>query len=120
MSMDKINGSPLIRSPLVDKFTRAGEQANTRQSGEASDGAERPSGGTPVDRAEISEAARGLMELRQTVDVGRAALEALPDIRQDKVDQARERIASGYYESVVVRDDVAAKLGTILTDMDSL
>ena len=60
------------------------------------------------------------MEIRQTVELGRDAMEALPDVRDNKLAEARERLAKGYYNSVEVTNDMAAKLNKTFDAMDEL
>jgi anti-sigma28 factor (negative regulator of flagellin synthesis) len=40
---------------------------------------------------------------KRQVDTAKAALAKTPDVRQDRVDQAKQRAASGYYETPEVR-----------------
>ena len=68
------------------------------------------------DKAEISTRARELVDLRAAVDAGRTAMGEEPDLRAGKVAQARERLASGFYQSSEVRDQVAGKLARMFMD----
>lgn len=118
MAMDKINGSPLLRQGLLDRFRGA-------ERGQAQPGAtETPAQGTnpavTADKADISDAARKLVDLRQAVDAGRAALAQLPDVRPEKVAAARERLATGFYHSVEVRQAVAERVGGVINSLDNL
>ena len=121
MAMDKINGSPLPQQGILGN-TRQNERVGN---GSRNDGgvtgapapASQPLGG---DTAQISDSAHRLMELRLAVDTGRAALELLPEIREEKVAQARERLNSGFYESAAVRDKVAGDIGGVIASMDNL
>jgi len=60
-----------------------------------------------------------LVELKQAVEVGKAALAALPDVREDRVAQARERMAEGFYHSIAVREKVAERLSGVLGALDA-
>ncbi len=119
MAMDKINGSPLTQPGILDRF-----QVN----GKGKDESERTLGknnGThggpaPSDTAEISDNAHQLMDLRAAVDVGRLAIQNAPDVREDKIAEARKRLEQGFYNSPVVQDQVAGVLGNVLTKMDEL
>ena len=71
-------------------------------------------------RLEISEAARRLVDLKLAVDSGREALTALPDVRPEKVAAARERLATGFYHSVEVRQAVAGRLVGVIGDLENL
>jgi len=68
------------------------------------------------DKAEISARAHEILELRQAVDAGRSVLASEPELRADKLAQARDRMASGFYHSAEVRDQVAGKLTTMFMD----
>ena len=61
-----------------------------------------------------------MADLRAAVDTGRAALDALPDVRQDKLAEVRDRLDKGYYQSVEVIQTIAEKLGPVLEGMDEL
>ncbi len=117
MSMDKINGSPLMRPELLDRFKV--DKKDTEDS-------EKPSAmntsnqAAPADRAEISDTAHQLMDLRAAVDVGRMSLDNIPDVREDKVAEAKKRLEQGYYNSSVVKDEVAASLASLFGKMDEL
>lgn len=121
MAMDKINGSTGTRPGQVDQYqsTRRGERAEdgAGAGGEASQPAP-ASGG--ADTAEISAAARRMADLRQAVDVGRAAMGALPEVREDVVQQVRRRLQEGYYQSVEVTDTVAQRLAPVLKGLQDL
>lgn len=118
MAMDKINGSPLSRQNAVDLFR--GTERGTAGGGARATGAGESPAGASGDRAQISEAARRLVDLKQAVDAGREALAALPDTRPEKVAAARERLATGFYHSVEVRGAVAGRLVGVLDDLDNL
>ena len=120
MAMNNINGSQPYSPSLVDKF--AGTPQAQERAGEAVADKDKATARQlrSGDKAEISDAARNLMDLRQAIDAGRAAMEALPDIRQDKVDEAKTRLDQGYYNSVEVRDQVAERLQRVIEDMDQL
>ena len=120
MAMDKINSSPLLRPSSLDTFqtTRKGED---RPAGTGSADAGAPAAGTQAtaDKAEISAEARQLVDLRQAVDAGREALAALPDVRQERVADARQKLQAGFYNSSEVLDQVAEKLGKVLAAIPS-
>jgi hypothetical protein len=118
MAMDKINGSPVLRQGLLDRFRgseRGGAQPGTP------DAAGQPAA-TPkaADKADISDAARRLVDLRAAVDAGRAALAEVPDVRPEKVAAARERLATGFYHSTEVRQAVAGRIGDVIANLENL
>jgi len=118
MAMDKINGSPLLRQGILDRFrgTERGSTGSGTSGGAAAEG----TAGVARDQATISEAARQLVDLKQAVDVGRNALAALPDVRPEKVAAARERLATGFYHSVEVRQAVAERVAGVINSLDNL
>jgi hypothetical protein len=118
MAMDKINGSPVPRQGLLDRFRGAERGANG--TGAELGATTEPKTTAGADKADISEAARKLVDLRQAVDVGRNALAALPDVRPEKVAAARERLATGFYHSVEVRQAVAERVSAVVSGLDNL
>jgi hypothetical protein len=118
MAMDRINGSPLLRQNQIDRFQGSERPRGDSGAGEAA-GAP-PASGAEIDRAEISDTARKLVDLRQAVMVGRSALGGLPDVREDRVAQVRERLAMGYYQSAEVTSKVAEKVAGVVGAMGEL
>lgn len=68
------------------------------------------------DRAEISVEAHDMLELRKAVDAGRSVLAHEPDVRAEKVALAKERLASGFYQSAEVRDRVSTRLSYLFME----
>ena len=118
MAMEKINGSPLLRQGILDRFRGAERGAN--QAGADPGSIADPNLGSTADKADISDAARRLIDLRQAVDVGRRALADLPDVRPEKVAAARERLATGFYNSVEVREAIAERVAGVVAGLDNL
>jgi hypothetical protein len=120
MAMDKINGSPIHQSGILDRFqgTKTDKNKEAKDTGVA---APQSSSSAPTtDKAEISETAHKLMDLRQAVDTGRVAMDQLPDVRQEKVALAKQRMAEGFYQSPEVQQQVAEKLGSVLDSIDEI
>ena len=121
MSLDKINGSPLLHQGILENTLQKDRiDANNKQSAKAADMT--GTGSTPAsgDTAEISDMAHRLMELRLAVDTGRISMAALPEVRQEKVTEARERLKSGFYNSLEVREKVASGVASVFRSMDKL
>jgi hypothetical protein len=118
MAMDKINGSPLLRQGILDRFrgTERGGSGPGTSGGVTAEG----TAGATTDKAEISDAAHRLVDLKQAVDVGRKAVAALPDLRPEMVAAARERLATGFYHSVEVRQAVAERVAGVINSLDNL
>jgi len=121
MAMDKINGSPLLRQGVLDnsrQSDRVGKDGKPVDVlSEIAPAANKPAGG---DTAEISDTAHRLMELRQAVDSGRVALDALPEVRPEKLEIARMRIKSGFYNSADVRERVATGVANVIKGIEEL
>lgn len=121
MAMDKINGSPLIRPGGLDQFLGTARSEKDGKAGVAGAGGSQPAReAKPADTMEISDAAHRLVDLRQAVDTGRDAIQALPEVRQEKVEEARKRLEQGFYHSQAVLDKVAERLGSVFSSMDEL
>jgi hypothetical protein len=121
MVMDRINGFSNLSKGLLDKFQKSDRP-------EAPDG--QPTNGigssgqdhraAPADTVDISPKAHRLIALRHAVDSGRQALDDLPEVRQDRVDQVRDRLNRGYYNSVEVRARVAERLNDVARKLENL
>jgi hypothetical protein len=59
---------------------------------------------------QISQEARSRVELEEAIQMARKAYQDLDGIRQDRVELARERLESGYYERQEVLEGLAQKL----------
>lgn len=121
MGMDKINGSSVTGSNGLDKFLGTA-RSNKEKKAEANgtEGSISPARAQPADTMEISDTAHRLVDLRLAVETGRNAIDALPDIRMDKVEEARKRMHLGYYNSPEVLDKIAEQLGSVFAKMDEL
>ncbi len=122
MAMDKIHGSPLLRHGAVDNFRKTKEATSEASSKEtdrlSSQGSEAQGKQIFGDQAIISPAGKQLVELRQAVDTGRAALASLPDVREEKVTEVRDKLQKGFYNSQVVHDKVASRLADVFLGME--
>jgi anti-sigma28 factor (negative regulator of flagellin synthesis) len=122
MAMDRINDQNLIRQGLVDKYKGTQRSKDAGKGGQGQEAAQNnPTRSVkPADSVQISEAARKMVDLREAVDTGRTAMENLPEIREDKVAQARQRLEQGFYNSTEVKQEVAGKLSQVIDEMDQL
>lgn len=121
MTLNRIDPSVLERTGVVERFNESVRQGGPRdKNGTAQPDAPAATPPQHLDRAEISETARRLMEIRNTVDQGREAVEALPDVRDTKIAEARRRLAQGFYNSLQVTEDVARKLDRTFDAIDGL
>lgn len=121
MVMDRINGFTNLSKGLLERFQgadRTDSQDEERSADVSASGRERRA--VPTDTADISAKAHRLIALRHAVDSGRQALEGLPEVRQDRVDRARERLNRGFYNSVEVRTRVAERLDDLTRKLEDL
>ena len=120
MAISPIVGSELARSRVLDRFDRSSGTDENSTDRLQQGSAERDAGGPVSDRLELSDNARKLDGVKRALETGMQAMSAVPDVREDRVAQAKERLASGHYDSDEVRRDVAAKLGAVMKKLDSL
>jgi len=118
MAMERINGTPLYRQGILERFR--GTDSRGGPSGQETGAATGSNAAGGTDKADISDAARRLVDLRRAVDAGRAALASLPDVRPEKIAAARERLASGFYQSAEVREAVADRVAGVVSGLDAL
>lgn len=62
------------------------------------------------DSTEISSEARELQQAARLIDESVQILKAMPEVRSDAVEIARERVASGYYDQPHVMEEIAGIL----------
>lgn len=120
MSMNRVTGgSPFVQPNLLDKFQVDKKDKDGAEQAGAQSGAN--TSATPVaDRAEISDTAQKLVDLRAAVDTGRAALDSLPEVREEKVAEVRQRMQDGFYQSAEVQEELSGILQGVLNKMDEL
>lgn len=120
MTMPKIDTTPFGPSRQAEAYAKGRPPRQGEPSTAATEGSPVAPQAPRGDRAEISTGARNLVDLRAAVDVGRAAIAEQPDTRADKVAAARQRVASGYYQSDEVRMKTAERLQGVLDSVDRL
>ena len=120
MVMDRINGFSNLSPELLNRVkgtgpvdSRSGETAVSRSSRSHHRGA-------PADKADISPKAHRLIALRNALEQGLRALEGVPEVRQDRVAEARARLDRGFYNSVEVRSLVAERLDNVARKMEDI
>jgi hypothetical protein len=115
MTLNKVVQGAHTQSHRVDAYQQTRQRKNGTMAGPKDLGNHAPPPPT-TDKANISDAAHRLVELKQAVDVGRAALETDTPERVDRLAQVKERVAAGFYNSAEVRDQVAGKISTLFFD----
>jgi hypothetical protein len=121
MSMHRIGKPNLVQPHVLDRYRQSHppKQAEANETGAAASQAKiRPQ--QVSDKLEISENARKLEDLRRNVDAGREALQSVPDVRQERLDEVRQRLQRGYYDSEKVRRTIATRLADVIKRLDSL
>lgn len=111
----------LISDPRVlarfQQTQRADSEAEARKTEEVKAGeARRPSG----EKLEISASAHKVAEMRSLVEAGRCRLEAEPEVRADRVAEARRRLDAGVYATTEARQRTAEQLSPVLRDLSRL
>lgn len=120
MVMDRINGFSNLSRELLNRFSGS---ESSRSKDEVAPDSPPAKGGpkaAPVDKAEISPRAHRLIALRNAMEQGRTALESLPDVRPDRVAEARARLDRGFYNSIEVRTRVAERLESVTEKMEDI
>ncbi len=117
MPLNKVDTSAMTQTHLVDPYgpTRQHKGSNFASPKELGTQASQPS---LADQAEISADAHKLVDLKRAVDVGRAALDQPAEVRDDRIAMVKERLASGFYQSAEVRDQVAGRISSLFFDGD--
>jgi anti-sigma28 factor (negative regulator of flagellin synthesis) len=64
----------------------------------------------PIDKTELSSKGQRLNETKAQIDVIASKIAAEPDVRAEKITEAREKIRSGYYDSEDFLDKLTDKL----------
>ena len=118
MTMNRIDQADILRQGALGRFQETGRRDRARETDPA---APRPAGAEQAkDRAEISPAARRLMEIHDALETGRESVAQLPDVREERVAQAKARLAQGYYRSVEVQAKVAQGVDRVVKGIEEL
>lgn len=120
MGANKIE-RPLVSDPrILARFqqTQRGEaDAEARKLAEAKTGDVRHSAG---EKLEISSSARKVADMRSLVEAGRSRIEAEPEVRADRVAEAKRRLEAGVYTTAEARQRTAEQLSPVLQDLSRL
>jgi flagellar biosynthesis anti-sigma factor FlgM len=99
--MVRINDLPQPDDP------RRIQKADARRSQEAREATGTRRSNETADTVEVSNEARGVQEMQQRLT---EAARNTPDVRQDRVAAAKERMEAGAYDSETVRGTIADRL----------
>ncbi|MDO9172636.1 MAG: flagellar biosynthesis anti-sigma factor FlgM [bacterium] len=120
MGANKIE-RPLVSDPrILARFqqTQRGEaDAEARKLAEAKAGDVRHSAG---EKLEISSSAHKVADMRSLVEAGRSRIEAEPEVRADRVAEAKRRLEAGVYTTAEARQRTAEQLSPVLQDLSRL
>ena len=119
MAMNKINAPQLVQPHYLDKFAKS-DGRNTAASNQHSSPAAPGQTARGSEQVQISEQAHKLAQMERTLESGRAALARVDDLREDRIAEARQRLSSGYYDSLEVRSRIAGRLDQVFEAMDAL
>jgi len=98
MSIDPVQGPGAPRNAAAAGKSRQPDSTSRQPDAPAADG------------VEISEAARGQLQVHELVVAVKQAAGQTPEVREDKVRQARQRIEHQYYERPEVRGAIVDSL----------
>ncbi|MHB8079053.1 MAG: flagellar biosynthesis anti-sigma factor FlgM [Candidatus Krumholzibacteriia bacterium] len=119
MAMRNIDQANSPQGSLLRRLTQGGSgrggvpAAGTGESG-------RPTAQPTGDSLVLSAAARREAQMQGDLSAAREALAALPDVREERVAEARARLDSGVYETTEVRGVVAGRLQAVLNRLGNL
>ncbi len=69
-----------------------------------------PADSKPADKVEISSKGRGLQQTETIKNAASAAMNDVPEVREDKVNEVRQRIEEGYYDKPEVKQELAGRI----------
>lgn len=120
MAMNRIGRPPIAQPNVLERFRNSGGKREVESGHDNQPATPGNLAGYVGDRVEISDRARKLADMKQALVAGRRALAEVPDVRQDRIAQARTRLHTGYYHSEDVRKETAARLGSVLRKLEEL
>jgi len=117
MATDKVNLSSLNSAMARFQQTQAAQdQAKAAQSGGAARESVQPA--NVGDRFERSAEAESYAKLRETMDLGRAAVAQEPDVRQERIDEVKTKLLEGKVITPEVKEQVAQSLERVMKILD--
>lgn len=117
--MRNIDQANSPQGSLLRRLTQSGSgRAGAPAAGKGDAG--RPVAQSAGDSLVLSTAARREAQMQGELEAARQALNALPEVRQERVAQARARLDSGVYETNEVRGVVAGRLEAVLRRLGNL
>jgi len=120
MVMNRISGFSALSRELLNRFKGTDPADSGGGIASQSPTSRSDHRAAPADKADISPKAHRLIALRHAIEQGMRALEDVPEVRQDRVAEARARLDRGYYNSVKVRSRVAERLDDVARKMEDI
>ena len=120
MVMERINGFSNLSRELLNRFSGTESSRSKDEVAPDSPLTRGEHKAAPADKAEISPKAHRLIALRNAMEQGRKALESVPEVRPDRVAEARARLDRGFYNSIEVRTKVAERLESVTEKMEDI
>lgn len=117
--MRNIDQTNSPQGSLLRRLTK-GSSGRAGVSGGGAAEAGRPATQPTSDSLVLSSAAQREAQLQGDLASAREALAALPEIREERVAQARARLSEGVYDATEVRDAVAGRLSGVLRRLSNL
>lgn len=69
------------------------------------------------EKLQISRKARELLRMSELMSSARKKLDQEPDVRADKVQEVKQRLKAGVYDTRAIRDELAHRLSSLLGDL---
>lgn len=120
MATHPIGGKgPTANDPLATPRSRAEAPAGVpADPAKGATSAEVKLGAAAGEKVQISREARRLLEMSDLMSTARKALDEAPDVRAERVQEVRSRLAAGVYQTDGIRAELAHRLTSILRDLD--
>ncbi len=118
MAMKEI-GRPALPEQALQGYRNQGPARSHDKAAAAGQGKAAQSTNQP-DRLELSPQARQLEQRQSVMEQARRALDQEPEVRADRVAAARRHLAEGRHHSSEVQQELAARLGKVLKQLDDL
>ncbi len=116
MATNKVDLS--IHQQALASFQKAQRQQQTAPKAELLDGIVSARPEESQDTYQPSDVAERFEQTSQALAKGRDAVANEPDIRQDRIDEVRERLLNGDYDTSEVREQVAQSLERVMKILD--
>ena len=117
MSSDKVNLNPAMSQKAMAEFQRTYRKSDSAPGEKAEpvvDNIGFKKAPPARDQFEASEDVRTLEEMKALLAIGRAEVEKTPDYNAERLEEVRERIINGDYDTPRIRVDVSRNLARVM------